>query len=187
MHYEYRARAEEAVRFLIEFIGEDADRQGLQGTPERVIRSYAEIYSGYDQDPKDIFTTFDEPCDQMVVMKGINFFSTCEHHMLPFTGVAHVAYLPNGKVIGASKLVRLVEIFSRRLQIQERLTQQVVNALMEHLMPHGAACIMKATHWCMACRGVRQQPEMITTALSGIYHQEGGTAKAELMALIGEV
>ena len=182
MHYEYRGRAEEAVRFLLEYIGEDSDREGLRETPERVVRSYEEIFSGYQKDPKEIFTTFDEPCDQMVVMKGINFYSNCEHHLLPFTGIAHVAYLPNGKVIGASKLVRLVEIFSRRLQIQERLTQQVVNALMEHLNPLGAACVVKATHWCMACRGVRQQPEMITSAFTGVY-LEPGQARQEFLQL----
>ena len=176
--------SEEAVRTLIRLAGDDPDREGLKDTPNRVIRSYEEIFGGYTKDPESVFTVFDEPCDELVLMRGIRLYSTCEHHMLPFTGVAHVAYIPKGKVIGASKLVRLVEIYSRRLQIQERLTQQITQALDKYLQPLGSACIISCTHWCMACRGVRQSPEMVTNSLTGAFKEDPKT-RQEFLQLIG--
>lgn len=169
----------------LHLIGEDPTREGLLDTPKRVIKSWDEIYSGYKKDPKDILTVFDsDGYDQIVLLKDFEFYSMCEHHMLPFYGKAHVAYIPNGKVIGISKLARLVDIFSKRLQIQERLTQQVTDALMEHLQPLGAACILEATHMCMRMRGVAKQNSIMTTSsMRGVFLDKL-TAKEELMQLI---
>ncbi len=159
------------VRRLLQYIGEDVEREGLQQTPDRVVKSFAKLFGGYNQKPEDVMTTFtDGACDEMVVLKGIEFFSTCEHHMLPFFGKAHIAYIPDGKVIGVSKIARLLEIFSRRLQIQEHLTKQIVDALMEHLKPKGAACVLEAQHLCMVARGVEKQGSTMTTSsLAGVF------------------
>lgn len=176
----------ENIRRLLEFIGDDPMRDGLRGTPDRVLKSYGELFSGYKKDPADVMRTFElGSYSQMVVLKDIEFTSTCEHHMLPFIGSAHLAYLPNGKVIGISKLVRLLEIFSRRLQIQERICDQVVAALMEHLQPLGAACVLEASHHCMVCRGVQKQHSvMITSSLAGVFKEP--SVKAEFFAMIGK-
>ena len=170
----------------LQFIGEDPLREGLQSTPDRVVRSWLELYSGYGKNPADILTVFDaDGCDQMVVLRNIEFYSTCEHHMLPFIGKAHVAYLPDEKIIGISKLARLFDIYARRLQVQERIGEQVTAALMEHLKPLGAACVIEAHHLCMRMRGVeKEHPDMVTSSLKGVFRDESGTAKAELLQLI---
>lgn len=174
----------DAVIRLLQFIGESPDREGLKETPSRVIKSFEEIYGGYRQTPEEVMKVFEDgACDEMVIMKDIEFFSVCEHHMQPFFGKAHIAYLPNKKVIGASKLVRLLNVYARRLQIQERLTQQVSGALMEHLQPKGAACVIEATHFCMVCRGVRSHgSKMITSSLLGAFRE--GLPRAEFMSMI---
>jgi len=163
---------EGAVRCLLKFIGEDPGREGLKDTPSRVLRSYSELFSGYFQDPASVIRTFEDgTCDEMVILRGSEMWSMCEHHMLPFFGQAHVAYVPDRKIIGISKLARLVEIYSRRLQVQERLTTQITAALDEHLKPRGSACVIEATHLCMACRGVRKSTTMITSSLTGVFRQ----------------
>jgi GTP cyclohydrolase IA len=164
---------EDAVVRLLQYIGEDPKREGLKGTPSRVVRSYAELFGGYQQDPADVMRVFqDGACDEMVVLRDIEFQSTCEHHMLPFLGTAHVAYIPDGKVIGISKLARILDIYARRLQIQERLCEQVTTALNTHLSPKGAACVLEAKHLCMTCRGVgKQHSVMVTSSLTGVFRE----------------
>lgn len=180
--------AQDAVVRLIEYIGEDPGRQGLRETPVRVIDSYAKLFGGYSMKPEDVIKTFDSPkYDQIVLLKDIEIFSVCEHHMLPFIGKAHVAYIPKGKVIGISKLARIVEIYARRLQIQERLGEEVTACIMEHLKPIGAACIIEAQHLCMQMRGVeKQHSTMITSSLKGVFLEDSGrglAARNELMTL----
>jgi GTP cyclohydrolase I len=175
----------ENIRRLLEYIGENPDREGLKETPNRVIRSYDTLYGGYKQKPKDVMKVFEEgACDEMVLLKNIHFSSTCEHHMLPFTGRASIAYIPDGKVIGVSKLARILEIYARRLQIQERIGSQVTDCLMKYLKPKGAACVLEATHGCMVCRGVQKQDSvMVTSSLTGIFLDYPQT-RSELFALI---
>jgi GTP cyclohydrolase IA len=178
---------EEIIRCLLSSIGEDPGREGLLETPRRVVKSWMEIYNGYNQDPKDMLTTFETGTyDQIVICKDIELYSMCEHHLLPFFGVAHVAYLPDKHLIGLSKLARLVDIYARRLQIQERIGEQVTLALMEYLKPKGAACIIEATHMCVRMRGCnKQNSKMITSSMKGTFlHDE--SAKQELMMLINE-
>ena len=176
---------EKLVTRLVQYIGEDPNREGLQETPKRVIKSFKRLYGGYHQDPVEVMKTFTEDaCDEMVVLKDITIHSTCEHHMLPFSGVAHIGYIPNGRVIGVSKLARLLDIFARRLQIQERIGEQVTSALMEHLQPLGAVCVIEARHSCMTARGVEQQTTtMITSSLKGAL-KDKPEARAEFMQLI---
>ncbi len=164
---------EDAVVTLLRWIGEDPDRDGLRDTPARVAKAWREMTSGYDDDPAAILArTFDESSDEMIVLRGIAFHSTCEHHLLPFHGTATVGYLP-GKVVGISKLARLVECFARRLQIQERMTRQIAEAIEEHLDARGAGVIVRAHHLCMGCRGVRQQEtEMVTSAMLGTLRSD---------------
>lgn len=172
---------------LLQYIGEDATREGLVDTPTRVIKSYEELFAGYSTNPKSLLTTFKDTdeYDQIVLAKDIELFSMCEHHMLPFFGKAHVAYIPGNKVIGVSKLARILDMFARRLQIQERIGQQVTNFLMEELEPVGAACIIEASHLCMRMRGVRKQHSiMVTSSLTGAF-KEKSEARNELMQLIG--
>lgn len=181
-------KARAAVRTLLEYIGENPNREGLKDTPDRVIRSFDRIYGGYLQKPKEVLTFFEEdnvvPHDQIVLLKNIELYSTCEHHMLPFVGHAHVAYIPKDKVVGISKLARIVEIYSRRLQIQERIGIEVANALMEELDPIGAACIIESKHFCMTCRGVEKQNSlMVTSSLRGAFLKNKDT-RQELMTLI---
>jgi GTP cyclohydrolase I len=178
---------EDAVVRILEFVGEDPTREGLLETPARVTKAFAEMTEGYRQDPGEILSkTFDaHGYDQMVVLKGIAFTSLCEHHMLPFTGEAVVGYVPGERVVGLSKLARLVECFARRLQIQERLTVEIRDAIDRHLAPKGTGVIVRAHHGCMSCRGVRlSDTQMITSALSGIVKERPET-RAELMALFG--
>lgn len=167
----------ELIKSLLRYIGENPEREGLLETPHRVIKSYDELFSGYKFDEERIAETLkvfeDGACDEMVVLKGIEFNSFCEHHMLPFIGVAHVAYVPNGKIVGISKLARLVDIYAKRLQVQERLTTQVTAALDTHLAPKGSACVIEAKHQCMSCRGVgKQNSVMVTCSLTGVFKDE---------------
>ena len=170
----------------LEFIGEDPTREGLLETPDRVVRSWSELYAGYDQDYREIlskdFAAADY--DEMVVVKDIEFHSTCEHHMLPFVGSAHIAYLPKKRVVGLSKMARLVECFARRLQIQELLTTQIASAIDEVLEPNGVAVCIEAKHFCMVCRGVKKQnSSMITSCLKGSF-RKNHEVRAEFFSLL---
>jgi len=168
---------ENLVRGLIEFIGEDPEREGLKDTPRRVIKSYEKLFSGYKQKPQDVLTVFgDELYDEMIVVKDIEFFSMCEHHILPFYGKAHVGYIPDGKIIGLSKIPRLVEMFARRLQNQERMTSQIAQGLYDVLKPKGVGVIVEAEHLCMKARGVEKQHSYVTTSsLRGLFKKELNT------------
>ena len=175
--------AERAVETLLRWMGEDPDRDGLADTPARVAKALREMTTGYLEDPADILSrTFEETSDEMVILRGITFQSMCEHHLLPFVGTATVGYLP-GKVVGISKLARLVNCFARRLQIQERLTRQIADAVEKHLEARGVAVVVRAQHLCMACRGVRQQEsEMVTSAMLGTLRTDA-TSRAEFLRL----
>jgi len=174
----------ENIRRLLEYIGENPDREGLKDTPTRVIKSYSEIFSGYKQNPKEIFKAiFNEKYDEMVISKNIEFYSMCEHHMLPFFGKIHIGYIPNKKVLGISKLSRLVEIYSRRLQIQERLVEQIADELNSSLKPKGVIVVAEAVHMCMVMRGVKKQnSKMITSAIRGAFKKQ--PAREEFLNLI---
>jgi len=165
--------AEMAVTRLLRFIGEDSARDGLADTPRRVVRAWREMTAGYGEDPAAILSrTFDETSDELVILRGVSFYSTCEHHMLPFYGTASVGYLP-GKIVGISKLARLVHCFARRLQIQERLTRQIADAMALHLEARGVGVIIAAHHLCMGCRGVRQAcTEMVTSSMLGTLRND---------------
>src|SRR6266699_2470755 len=178
-------RIERAVREILLAVGEDPDREGLLKTPNRVARAYAELMAGLQDDPRRHLTTvFSERYDEIVLLRDIAFNSLCEHHLLPFTGVAHVAYLPDGKVVGLSKLARLVEGYARRPQVQERLTTQIADALMEELSPLGAARVVEATHTCMTIRGAKKPGSiMVTSALRGIF-KENPSSRAEILTLM---
>jgi GTP cyclohydrolase I len=181
--------AEDAVTRIIEMIGEDPNREGLLETPKRVIKSYETLFSGYKQKPEDIIKTFDaDGYDQLVLLKDIEIYSMCEHHILPFVGKAHIAYIPDKKVIGISKLARIADMFARRLQIQERLADNITSTLMEHLKPLGVACVIEAQHLCMRMRGVgKQNSMMVTSSLKGIFLEDnanGHSARNEFMRLI---
>jgi len=178
------AGPEDGVVRLLQFIGEDVTRDGLLDTPKRVVKALGEMTVGYHQDPEKILSkTFEVDHDEMIVLTGIRFTSLCEHHMLPFTGTASVGYIPGKKIVGISKLARLVECFARRLQVQERLTNQVADSIMQHLAPLGVAVIIHAHHECMGCRGVKQpDAKMITSSLRGVL-REKPEARAEFMSL----
>lgn len=178
-------RIERAVREILIAVGEDPDREGLIKTPNRVARAYGELMAGLQEDPKrHLKTVFTERYDEVVLLRDIEFHSLCEHHLLPFTGKAHVAYLPDGKVVGLSKLARLVEGFARRPQVQERLTTQIADALMEELNPIGAACVIEATHTCMTMRGAKKHGSvMATSALRGIF-KENPSSRHEILSLM---
>ena len=177
---------ESAVRTILRAIGEDPDREGLRATPRRVADMYAEIFSGLRADPVQLLkVTFDEGHKEMVVVKDIPFHSECEHHLTPFHGVAHVGYIPNGKIVGLSKIARLVETLARRPQVQERLTSQIADLLMEGLTARGAAVVIEAEHLCMTMRGVRKPgTKIVTSANRGIFRENPST-RAEFMSLIG--
>lgn len=181
-----RERAAAAVRELLIAIGEDPDRDGLLETPERVARSYEELVAGLDQDPKEILTkTFDVGHDELVLVKDIELWSLCEHHLVPFTGVAHVGYIPQegGRVTGLSKIARLVDVFARRPQVQERLTTQIADALIDALQPRGVIVVIEAEHLCMTMRGVRKGgAKTITSAVRGQLRDQA--TRAEAMGLI---
>jgi GTP cyclohydrolase IA len=178
---------EEAVRTLLDEIGEDPARPGLARTPERVRRMYAELTAGYRADPDALLNgaCFEVDYDEMVVVRDIEFFSLCEHHLLPFYGHAHVGYLPRGRVIGLSKIPRVVDMYAHRLQVQERMTQQVASLLMERLEPKGVGIVVEASHLCTMMRGVRkQQATMVTSSMLGTFRRDGRT-RSEFLTLIG--
>lgn len=183
-----RAEAEAAVRTLIRWAGDDPDREGLLSTPDRVVRSYEEFFAGYVQDPVEILQrTFEETdgYDEVVALRGIRIESYCEHHMVPIIGVAHVAYLPRSRVVGISKLARVVEAFSKRLQIQEKLTSQIANAIEEVLQPKGVAVVIEAEHQCMSTRGVHKPGvSMVTSRMLGEF-RHNPTLRREFLTLIG--
>ncbi len=178
-------RIAKAVREILLAVGENPDREGLRETPQRVARMYEEVFSGLSSDPAEHLTTsFTERYDELVVLRDISFNSTCEHHLMPFEGKAHVAYLPAGKVAGISKLARVVEAFARRPQVQERLTTQIANLLMEKLEAKGVAVVIHAVHTCMTCRGVRKPGTvMITSAVLGLCRSDPRT-RGEVMTLL---
>ncbi|GBQ81199.1 GTP cyclohydrolase I [Gluconacetobacter johannae DSM 13595] len=182
-----REEAEDAIRTLLRWAGEDPSREGLLDTPGRVVRSYEEFFQGYGDDPAAMLSrTFAEveDYDEIVLLRDIRFESHCEHHMVPIIGVAHVAYLPRTRVVGISKLARVVETYSRRLQIQERLTAQIANTINDVLQPHGVAVIVEAGHQCMTTRGVhRPGVSMVTSRMLGVFRSNSDTRR-ELMAML---
>jgi len=178
----------EAVRAILEHIGENPDREGLADTPERVHNAYHYLTRGYRMDPAKIIgrALFSVDYDEMVVVRDIDFYSLCEHHMLPFYGKAHVAYVPKGKVVGLSKIPRLVDVFARRLQVQERMTQQIAQTLIEQLEPQGVAVVLEGFHMCMAMRGVEKQNAwMSTSAMRGIFESSARTREEFLVLIRG--
>ena len=179
-------RFQEVVREMLTLLGEDPKREGLERTPERVARSLQDLTQGYKQDVKAILknAVFTEPYDEMVIVKDIEIFSLCEHHLLPFYGKAHIAYIPNGKIIGLSKIPRLVEVFSKRLQVQERLTTQIAECLMEALKPKGVAVVIEALHLCMSMRGVKKADAYtITSSMLGAFRKDA-RSRSEFLSLI---
>jgi GTP cyclohydrolase I len=178
-------RIQAAVREILLAVGEDPDREGLRDTPARVARMYAEMFAGLYKDPREpLRRTFTQKYDEMVLIKDIGFASMCEHHLLPFVGKAHIAYLPNGKIVGLSKIPRVVEALARRPQVQERMTEELADLLMEELDARGVAVVLEATHTCMTIRGIRKANSICTTsAMRGGFKIHEST-RAELMALI---
>ncbi len=183
-----QAEAEAAVRTLIEWAGDDPDREGLLGTPERVVRAYEEFFAGYNKDPVALLETmFEETAayDEMVVLRDIRLESHCEHHIVPILGKVHIGYLPTGRVVGISKLARLVEVFAKRLQIQEALTSQIADTIQEVLSPHGVGVVIEAAHQCMTTRGIRKPGvSMVTSRLLGSFRNDPATRR-EFLAMIG--
>jgi GTP cyclohydrolase I len=178
--------SKELLREILRRIGDDPDREGLRQTPDRIVRSWKEIYAGYTQRAEDVLVTqFQaEQYDEMVLLRDFEFFSTCEHHMLPFYGKAHIAYLPNEKILGLSKLARLTDMYARRLQVQERLTYQIATELQRVLKPKGVAVMIEAKHQCMCSRGVRKQEgKMVTSCLLGAF-KENLASRTEFLALV---
>ena len=178
--------SKELLREILRRVGEDPDREGLRQTPDRIVRSWKEIYGGYAQRAEDVLVTqFQaEQYDEMVLLRDFEFFSTCEHHMLPFFGKAHIAYLPNEKIVGLSKLARLTDMFARRLQVQERMTYQIATELQRVLKPKGVAVLIEAKHHCMCSRGVRKQDgKMVTSCLLGAF-KEDLASRTEFLALV---
>ena len=183
-------QAEHAVKTLLEYIGENPEREGLIETPKRVINSYSEFFKGYHQDPEKILSkTFEdvEGYDEIILLKNMRLESYCEHHMVPIVGKAHIAYLPNGRVVGISKLARVVDVFAKRLQTQERLTIQIACAIENALRPKGVGVIIDSMHQCMTTRGVRKsETSTLTSCMRGIFRRDE-KSRAELMALITEL
>ncbi|MDM8000966.1 MAG: GTP cyclohydrolase I FolE [Dehalococcoidia bacterium] len=182
-----QAKIQKAVALIIEAIGEDPRREGLAGTPQRVAEMYAELFSGLGRDPKEeLVTGFEEGHREMVVVKDIPFYAMCEHHLLPFYGLAHVGYIPNvdGRVVGASKLARVVEIVARRPQLQERMTTQIAEAIVEALNPEGVGVVIEAEHLCMTMRGIKKPgSNIVTSANRGTFRRRADT-RAEFLSLI---
>ncbi|NHM29119.1 GTP cyclohydrolase I FolE [Neobacillus terrae] len=181
-----RAQIEEAVRLILEAIGEDPNREGLLDTPKRVAKMYEEVFSGLNEDPKTHFETiFGEDHEELVLVKDIPFYSMCEHHLVPFFGKAHVAYIPrNGRVTGLSKLARAVEAVAKRPQLQERITSTIANSIMEKLEPHGVMIVVEAEHMCMTMRGVKKPGSMtVTSAVRGTF-VDNAIARSEVLSLI---
>ncbi len=182
-----KKKIEEGVRLILEGIGEDVGREGLIGTPKRVADMYEEIFSGIGKDPSEVLgPMFDENHDEIILVKDIPFYSTCEHHLVPFVGKAHIAYAPNktGKIIGLSKLTRVLEIVARRPQVQERLTTIVADAIMEKLEPRGVIVIVEAEHLCMSIRGVKKPNTItVTSAIRGLF-KENPASRSEVLSLV---
>lgn len=178
-------RIERAVREILAAVGEDPDREGLQETPARVGRMYAELFSGLHADPRaHLRKFFTEKYDEVVLVKDISFHSMCEHHLLPFSGVAHIGYVPDGRVVGLSKLARVVENVSRRPQVQERMTEEIAQLLIDELQVKGVAVVIEATHSCMTVRGIRKPGSMcVTSAMKGLF-RKNPSSRAEVMTLI---
>ncbi|MBU43560.1 MAG: GTP cyclohydrolase I FolE [Spirochaetaceae bacterium] len=172
-----REQALEAVRTLLRYIGDDPDREGLLETPDRVVRSFDHIYSGYRKNAREVLSkTFTSSTEEMVVLSNIELYSMCEHHMLPFTGKCHIGYIPKGKVLGISKLARVMEVYARRLQIQEELCHQIANAIYDELKPDGVGVVIEARHMCMTCRGVEKQHSVMTSStLLGSFREDPRT------------
>ena len=181
------ARLEDAVREMLLAIGEDPDREGLRDTPRRIAEAYAEVFAGMRADPASLLRVgFEEGHDEMVILRDIPFFSMCEHHLLPFHGSAHVAYVPRGRVVGISKIARLVDAVARRPQLQERLTSQVADTLMDALEPDGVAVAVQAEHLCMTMRGIKKPgSRMVTSAMRGTFQSQPET-RTEFLALVGQ-
>ena len=181
-----RVRAEAAVRELLVALGEDPDREGLLDTPRRVVAAFEETFGGRDVDiPALLSVGFEEGHDEMVILRDVPFFSTCEHHLIPFHGVAHIGYVPSGRVVGLSKLARLVDAIARRPQLQERLTAQIADMLMKTLQPQGAAVAVEAEHLCMQMRGIKKPgARMLTSAMRGSFLEQQET-RAEFLSLVG--
>jgi len=180
-------RIETAVSAIIEAIGDDPEREGLQGTPKRIADMYSELFAGLDMDAKTELTVgFEVGHREMVILRDIPFYSMCEHHLLPFYGVAHIGYIPNkeGRVVGVSKLARVVEIFAKRLQLQERMTSQIADAIVEALQPDGVSVVVQAEHLCMTMRGIKKPgSNVITSATRGLFRTRAAT-RAEFLALV---
>jgi len=180
-----KARVAELIRSLLVEIGEDPGREGLRDTPERVARALEFIYGGYGKDPREEWRTFESEANNMIIARDIELYSMCEHHMLPFFGRCHIGYIAQKRVIGVSKLARIVDCYARRLQIQERLTAQIARALMEAVDAEGVGVVIEARHLCMMMRGVEKQNSVMTTSsVLGSFHDEG-TTRAEFLRLIG--
>lgn len=182
--------AEAAVRTLLKYAGEDPDREGLRDTPKRVVKSYNEFYSGYGQDPHEYLSrTFEEVngYDEMVVLRDIPFESHCEHHMAPIIGRAHVGYLPKNKVVGISKLARVVETYAKRLQVQEKMTAEIADCIQKILEPHGVGVVIQATHECMSTRGVHKHGvSMVTSRMAGAFRRDEKTRR-EFLSVVGPI
>ncbi len=180
-----RQRIEKAVLEILSAVGEDINREGLRETPARVARMYEELLAGMDEKPEThLKSVFTENYDEIVLLRDIPFYSICEHHLMPFIGQAHVAYLPAGKVLGVSKLARIVECFSRRLQVQERLTLQIADFIMDNLQPQGVAVVLEAAHSCMTIRGVKKPgSEMVTSAVRGVFRRDP-RSRSEVLGLM---
>ena len=178
-------RIEKAVNEILLAVGEDVNREGLKDTPVRVARMYAELLSGMRTDPKEhVKSVFSEKCDEIVLLRDIPFYSVCEHHLMPFIGSAHIAYLPSGTVIGVSKLARIVDSFAKKLQVQERLTIDIADFIMENLKPKGVAVLLEASHSCMTIRGIKKPGSvMVTSALRGIFKSDP-KSRSEVMTLM---
>ncbi len=180
------SQLEQSVSQILTGIGEDPEREGLKDTPRRVAKSYRYLTAGYSKDPMKILreALFEEKCDEMVVCRDIDYYSLCEHHLLPFFGRCHVAYIPDGKIVGLSKIPRIIDVFSRRLQVQERLTSQIADCLMEGLNPLGVGVVMEGLHMCMVMRGVEKQNSFATTSsMLGVFRSEQAT-RSEFLHLI---
>ena len=185
MNYEI---IEKLVLSLIQEVGENPEREGLKKTPHRVAKAYEFLTQGYHKDIKQVLNgaVFNEKYDEMVIVKDIDFYSMCEHHLLPFFGKVHIAYIPDGKIVGLSKIPRIVDVFARRLQVQERMTQEICDTLEEHLTPRGVSVVVEAYHMCMMMRGVQKQNSITTTsAMHGIFKEDART-RAEFLNLISQ-
>ncbi len=178
-------RISKAVREILAAVGEDVEREGVKGTPERVAEMYAELLSGMGEDPKEhLQSVFSEKYDEIVLLRDVPFYSICEHHLMPFIGSAHVAYLPSGLVLGVSKLARVVDCFARRLQVQERLTDQIADFIMHSLNPKGVAVVLEASHSCMTIRGIKKPGSvMVTSSLRGIFRKDP-KSRSEVLSLM---